>query len=424
MIGPKEALDIVLKTVHSLDISETPLEDALGLVLAEDIVSRDNIPPFDNSAMDGYAVRGADVVEASADNPVTLDVIDDIKAGGVPMTAIRSGTAARIMTGAQMPEGADTVVRVEDTTTDESGARRSFKTSGTGDNTLKPVTIAAKIKRGGNVRYAGEDVAVGETVISAGQELKPAEIGLLASLGFPKVKVFRRARIAIVTTGDELLDVDQPLVPGKIRNSNAYSLAAQVTEAGATPIRLGIALDTKEAAHKLFAEAIAQADIVLTTGGVSVGKYDVVKDVLEEMGANQKFWKVAQKPGHPLGFWTLNDRYVFGLPGNPVATMVCFEEYVRPAIRRMMGQSYLYRPEVQAVSTSDIHKRLGRFHYIRVRVERKDGDYYVSSTGPQGSGILKSMVLADGLALIPADVETVKTGDRVATRLIAMPEDH
>lgn len=424
MIGPKEALDIVLGTVERLDVAAARLENALGFVLAEDIVSRDNIPPFDNSAMDGYAVRGVDVAGAAVDNPVTLEVVDDIKAGGVSVSEIKPGTAARIMTGAQMPAGADTVVRVEDTTTDGSGARQGFKIDADGKELLKPVTITAKVKSGSNVRFAGEDVASGEIVITAGRELRPAEIGLLASLGFPEVRVIRQARLAIVTTGDELLDIGQQLEPGKIRNSNAYSLAAQVTEAGAIPNRLGIAADTKEAARKLFTDAVTQANIVLTTGGVSVGKYDVVKDVLEDMGAELKFWKVAQKPGHPLGFWTLNGRYIFGLPGNPVATMVCFEEYVRPAIRKMMGRQYLFRPEVQAILTSDIRKRLGRFHYIRVRVEKKDGEYYVGSTGPQGSGILKSMVLADGLALIPADVESVKAGDRVTTRLITMPEDH
>jgi molybdopterin molybdotransferase len=424
MINPKEALDKVLRTVKPLEVVATPLAESLGLVLAEDIVSRDNIPPFDNSAMDGYAVRAADVAGASADNPVTLEVIDDIKAGDVSGKEIGPGTAARIMTGAQMPAGADTVVRVEDTTTDDGEARVAFKTGEAENNPLIPVTIAATVKGGGNVRKAGEDVATGETVLTAGWELKPAEIGLLASLGFPKVQTFRRARIAIITTGDELLEVGQPLEPGKIRNSNAYSLAAQVTEAGATPIRLGIASDTKAAARKLFTEAIEQADIILTTGGVSVGKYDVVKDVLEEMGAEQKFWKVAQKPGNPLGFWLLNGRYVFGLPGNPVATMVCFEEYVRPAVRKMMGRDKLYRPEAQAILASDIRKRPGRLHYIRVRVAKRDGDYFAESTGPQGSGILKSMVLADGLALIPAETDLVKAGERVLTRLITQPEDH
>jgi molybdopterin molybdotransferase len=424
MIGPKEALNIVLETVVRSEPVEMPLAESLGLVLAEDIVSRDDIPPFDNSAMDGYAVRADDVKTAAADNPVTLEVIDNIKAGDVPKKTIISGTAARIMTGAQMPAGADTVVRVEDTTTDGGSAREAFKTEEEGTSLLRPVTITAKVKGGANVRRSGEDVTAGETVIDAGHELKPAEIGLLASLGFPEVRTIRRARVAIITTGDELLEVGQPLKPGKIRNSNAYSLAAQVTEAGATPIRLGIASDTKSASRKLFSLALDQADVILTTGGVSVGKYDVIKDVLKDMGAEEKFWKVAQKPGHPLGFWTLNGRYIFGLPGNPVATMVCFEEYVRPAIRKMMGRELLYRPAEQAILTSDIRKRLGRLHYIRVRVEKKDGDYYISSTGPQGSGILKSMVLADGLALIPADTEYVKTGERVLTHLITQPEDH
>ncbi len=425
MISIEKALNIVLKTVKPLDAVDVPLEAALGLTLAEDVVSRDNIPSFDNSAMDGYAVRAADVAGATPETPVILDVIADIKAGDALVAEVGPGQAIRIMTGAQMPTGADTVVRVEDTTTGGSGAREGFATDdGDASASLRPVSIVAAVKAGRNVRRAGEDVAAGETVLRAGQEIKPAEIGLLASLGFPVIKTIRRARIAVITTGDELVEVDKPLGPGKIRNSNAYSLAAQIKAAGAEPFKMGIAADTKSAARALFDRALTDADIVLTTGGVSVGKYDVVKDVLHEMGAETGFWKVAQKPGKPLGFWTLKGKPVFGLPGNPVAAMVCFEEYVRPALRKMMGYAFLFRPEVQAILQSDMRKRPGRTHLIRVRVEMREGKYYVDSTGPQGSGILKSMVLADGLAFIPAEAEFVTAGERVMTHLIAMPEDH
>ena len=422
MITPEEALKAIIEKVKLLPAQSTPLAETLGLVLAENITSRDNIPPFDNSAMDGYAVRVADIAGATYANPVMLEVVADIKAGDVGDAEIVSGTAARIMTGAQVPAGADAVVKVEDTTTKESGERDKFVTNG--GSVMLPVEIKASARPGENIRRAGEDIAAGAAVLSQGTAIGPAEIGVLASLGFASVSVYRRARVAVITTGDELIEIAEALKPGKIRNSNAYSLAAQIETAGAEPIRLGIAADTKEDVRNRIATALAKADVILTTGGVSVGQYDVVKDVLEEMGAERIFWKVAQKPGKPLGFWLLDNAFIFGLPGNPVASMVCFEEYVRPAVRKMMGYSRLFRPSVDAILTADIKKKKGRVHLIRVMTEIKNGEYFAASTGPQGSGILKSMVLADGLAIVPADVEFVAAGEKVRTRLITMPEDH
>jgi len=230
--------------------------------------------------------------------------------------------------------------------------------------------------------------------------------------------------VAILTTGDELVEVDEPIAPGKIRDSNGYALYAQAKACGAKPIMLGIARDTKGEVRAKIDEGLDVADVVLTTGGVSVGEYDVVKDVLADLGAELKFWRVAQKPGKPLAFWILRDKLVFGLPGNPVAVMVSFEEYVRPALLKMMGRTKLFRPEVEAYLTHDIKKKPGRVHFVRVKVEKRDGDYYVASTGPQGSGILKSMSLADGLALIPPEANLVKAGEKVRVHLIDMPEDH
>lgn len=407
MISFEEARQIVLDHTIELEAAEIKLLKALGLVLAEDIISREKIPPFDNSAMDGFAVIARDTVAASPENPVELTVLEDEPAGKVSAKRVTSGATVRIMTGAPIPEGADAVVKVEDT-----GGSGSL------------IKVLHPTKEGENIRRAGEDISLGETVLRRGSLFGPAEIGLLASLGKPRVKVFRPAKVAIITTGDELLEIDQPLVPGKIRNSNAYALEAQVREIHAEPVSLGIVEDTKEAVTARISEGIQKADVILTTGGVSVGEYDVVKDVMTSMGASLKFWKVAQKPGKPLAFWTLKDRLVFGLPGNPVATMVCFEEYVRPALRKMMGHQKLFRPETEAILREDIKKKPGRLHFVRVRLVHEDGQYYASSTGPQGSGILKSMVLADGLALVPPEASFIKAGERIKVHLIGMPEDH
>lgn len=408
MISFEEAQKIVLDQTIELEAVETELLNALGLILAEDIVSPEKIPPFDNSAMDGFAVVAGDTAAASSETPAHLIVLEDEPAGTVSTKRVTSGTAVRIMTGAPIPKGADAVVKVEDT----EGSRDLIEV-------LHPA------EEGENVRRAGEDVGLGETVLRKGALLGPAEIGLLASLGKSRVKVFRPAKAAIITTGDELLEIDQPLVPGKIRNSNAYALEAQVREIHAEPVGLGIVEDTKEAVTARIREGLEKADVVLTTGGVSVGEYDVVKDVMTSMGASLKFWKVAQKPGKPLAFWTIEGKLVFGLPGNPVASMVCFEEYVRPAIRMMMGHQKLFRPEADAILREDIKKKPGRLHFVRVKLESEDGQqYYVSSTGPQGSGILKSMALADGLALVPVEVSLIRAGERIKVHLIGMPEDH
>jgi molybdopterin molybdotransferase len=407
MISFEEARQIVLDHAGELEPVKMELLNTLGLVLAEDVISPEKIPPFDNSAMDGFAVIARDTVAVSPENPVELTVLEDEPAGKVSTKRVISGTTVRIMTGAPIPEGADAVVKVEDT-------------EGSG----KLIKVLHPTKEGENIRRAGEDISLGETVLRRGSLFGPAEIGLLASLGKPRVKVFRPARVAIITTGDELLEIDQPLAPGKIRNSNAYALEAQVREIQAEPVPLGIVEDTKEAVTAKISEGLKKADVILTTGGVSVGEYDVVKDVMDSMGASLKFWKVAQKPGKPLAFWILKGKLVFGLPGNPVASMVCFEEYVRPAVRKMMGHQKLFRPEAEAILREDIKKKPGRLHFVRVKLMHEDGQYYASSTGPQGSGILKSMALADGLALVPPEATLLKAGDRVRVHLIGLPEDH
>lgn len=408
MISVEEAQKIVLESARRLGKAKVSLTEALGLVLAEDIVSKEKIPPFDNSAMDGFALIAQDTAQASVKQPVALKILDDEPAGRVSKRKITPGTAIRIMTGAPIPKGADAVVKVEDTKVVAAEA----------------VMVLRPVKKEENIRRAGEDINAGEMVMLAGTALRAPEIGLLASLGKSAVKVFRMPKVAIITTGDELVEVGKPLKQGKIRNSNAYSLYAQVLQAKAEPIHLGIVPDIKQALTAKLTEALKKADVILTTGGVSVGEYDVVKDVLASMGASLKFWKVAQKPGKPFAFWTLKGKLVFGLPGNPVATMVCFEQYVRPSLRKMMGHLKLFRPVVEAMLEEDVKKKPGRLHFVRVILDKKGPNYYASTTGPQGSGILKSMVLANGLALVPADTTLLRAGERVMVQMIDCPEDH
>ncbi|MDO8886886.1 gephyrin-like molybdotransferase Glp [Candidatus Oleimmundimicrobium sp.] len=407
MIKPEEALKIILDEVRLQPVEKVNLMDSLGYVLAEDVVSDMNIPPFDNSAMDGFAIIASDTVGASKESPCKLKVLGDLKAGDVSDFQVTSGSALKIMTGAPVPQGADSVVKKEDTSLNN-----------------EEVLIYCEAKKGDNVRLTGEDVTEGEKVFPCGLDIRPQEIGLLASLGKSELKIFKPPTIAIISTGDELVEINEPLAPGKIRNSNTYSLTAQVISCGAKPVPLEVARDNMDATRKLIEKGLNISDILLTTGGVSMGDYDVVKDVLTGLGAELKFWKVAQKPGMPLAFWRLGDKLIFGLPGNPVSTVVCFEEYVRPAILKMMGKNHIFRPEVDAIFEHDLKKKPGRAFFVRVNVRRKNGEFYVSLTGPQGSGILKSMSLANGIAVIPAETTLVKTGDKVKVHLINLPEDH
>lgn len=406
MIEPEEAKKIVLDSTGKLAPIEHDLMECLGLILAEDVISNIDIPPFDNSAMDGFALVSSDTVRATEADPVALSIIETVPAGKIATRPVLSGTAIKIMTGAPVPPGADAVIPVEHAREVEGN-----------------VQILRSVKPGENIRRAGEDMAKGAIALGSSTLIRPAEVGLLASLGRSKVLVYPRPKVAVLSTGEELVDIGEPISPGKIRNSNTYSLAAQVLACGAEPVTLGIARDTIEDTTAKVKEGL-NCDVLLTTGGVSVGEYDFVKDVLEGLGAELKFWSVAQKPGKPLAFWVLNGKPVFGLPGNPVATMICFEEFVRPLLLKMMGRAKLFRPEIEAVLTSDVKKKPGRMHYVRVIVEDKEGVYSASSTGPQGSGILKSMSLANGLALIPKDVTLVSAGEKVKVHLIDMPENH
>lgn len=400
MIGVEEALKRILDFISPLGLEKVSILDALGRVIGEDIYAGRAIPPKDHSAMDGYALRSVDTRGASPENPVVLDLIEDIPAGTIPKMRIKAGQAARIMTGAPLPKGADAIVRMEDTRTEADG-----------------VFILTKASEGQDIRRAGDDVRIGEKIISRGEIIRPAEVGMLASLGRSFILMYQRPLVAIVTTGNELTEIDEPPSHWKIVGSNSYSLAAQVRECGGIPLQIGIARDLREDLLAKFQAAMG-ADLILSSGGVSMGDYDLVKEIMKESGNRMHFWQVAMKPGRPLAFGSLGDVPIVGLPGNPVATAVCFEQFIRPALLKMMGHANLFRRTVQARLGEDIKKKQGMRHFIRARIRRDGEDYVVVATSKQGSGILKSMVRANGLIVVPEETTIVRRGVMVTVQLL------
>jgi molybdopterin molybdotransferase len=400
MISVENALHKILEVFAPLGQESVNILDSLGRVIGEDIYATRNIPPRDNSAMDGYALRWEDTHGASKEKPAVLDVIEDIPAGAIPKEDVGKGESSRIMTGASVPDGANAVVRVEDTA--KYGRR---------------VKVFAQAKKGQDIRLAGEDVRDGELVISHGDVIRPAEIGMLASLGRSFVDVYQRPVVAVVATGDELVDIDENPNPWQIVSSNSYSLAAQIIDCGGIPLQIGIAKDTRDDLVSKFKAAL-RADIIVSSGGVSVGDYDLVKDVMKEVGNKMQFWKVAMRPGRPLAFGSMGGVPMFGLPGNPVSSMVAFEQFVRPSMLKMMGHKNLFRRTVKATIREDITKKRGAKHFIRASVEYRNGKFTVVSTGDQGSGILKSMVKANGLIILPENSTSAKKGDEVTVQLL------
>jgi len=400
MISVEAALEKILSHIQPLGFEKVSLLEAQGRVIAEDIYASRDIPPLDNSAMDGYAVRSEDIQQASSGHSVRLEIIEDLPAGSVSRKTVGKGEAIRIMTGAPIPRGADTVVQVEDTAKEDRSTQ-----------------IFRAVPSGENIRRAGEDVGKGDRVISKGDFIRPAEVGMLASVGRSFVSVYQRPQVAILCTGEELVDVDGELEEGKIVSSNSYTLAAQVKDAGAIPLQLGIARDRKEDIEQKLRQGI-RADVLISSAGISVGDYDLVKDVLKDLGMEMVFWKVAMKPGKPLAFGTIGGKPAFGLPGNPVSSMVSFEQFVRPSLLKMMGHHQIFRPTIEAVLKEDIEKEPGRRHYIRALVSCDKDRYFVTTTGAQGSGMLISMVKANGLVIIPEDKEKVKAGERVLVQLL------
>lgn len=400
MLTVEAAQDIVLETIRPLGVERVDLLRGLYRVLAEDIAPRGDIPPHHNSSVDGYAVRAQDVQAASDQRPMVLDVVEDLPAGHVPTKTIGPGQSARIMTGGMLPDGADAVVMIERTIPEADRVR-----------VLKPV------KPGQNVRYRGEDVRAGEVILRAGIELGSGEIGLLASLQRSFVAVCRRPTVAILSTGDELVEIDEPLAPGKIVNSNSYSLAALVMEAGGLPVMIGIAEDTESAIRQAILSA-ADADFIFSTGGVSVGDYDYVKQVILDLGAEMRFWKVQMKPGKPLAFGVLCGKPFFGLPGNPVSCMVSFLLFARPALRKAMGYPDLFQPVIEARLDNDVTAGGDRRHYLRAHVTFRDGRFSASTAAGQGSGMLSSMVGANGLVIVETGVTAVPKGETVKVLLM------
>ena len=396
MISIHEALDSVLGAVRPLDAEEVPLLQALGRAAADRIVSPEQVPSFANSAMDGFAVCGEELEAGRREYRVTVD----IPAGRFVSDPVARGDAARIMTGAPMPPGVDTVVQVEHTSVEDD-----------------LVTVEQVPLSGANVRRAGEDVAAGDVLFERGARLGAAEIGLLAAVGVERVRVVRRPRVAILATGSELVPAGRPLRPGQIRNSNSFTAYGQVLAAGADPILLGIARDDVEETRRLMAAAL-ENDVVITSGGVSVGDYDFVKQVQEELGVERRFWGVATKPGKPLAFGVRGGTLVFGVPGNPVAAMVSFEMYVRPALLALQGRPDVYRPWFFAEAAEPVRGTKDRTEARRCRFTHEGGAVKFTTTGPQGSGILSSMTGAEGMFFVPPGYPGGDVGEELLAMLL------
>lgn len=399
-----DAIQAILQQITQINSEPVPLADSFNRVLAEAIISEVDLPPFANSAQDGFAIYAED----SAPAPVTLRVVMDIRAGDDPQTSLQRGEAARIMTGAPIPPGANAVIPVEATDNDFSQLDTE---------PMSPtVTLHQSATVGNNIRNAGESIYHGQQVMEPGQIIGAAEIGMLASLGHATISVLRKPRVVILGTGDELIPVDQPLAPGKIHDSNSYALAALVQQNGGDAIRLPIAGDEPGAIRELFQEALAQQpDLLISSAGVSVGAADYVRTILEELGSLQ-FWRINMRPGKPLVFGNIQGIPFFGLPGNPVSAMVTFDVIVRPALLKLAG-----RPDTARYVEAVVGKTMrsdGRRTFARVILEEKEGQFIAHETGTQSSGALVSMLLADGLLVIPEGIEQLEAGSSATVRLL------
>jgi len=408
LLSVDQARERILSHFQPVTTETLPLAGCSNRVLAQDIAAPNDLPPFSNSSMDGFAVHAADVVDAATDSPRSLRVVADIPAGSHPTISLSPGEAARIMTGAPVPDGTEAVIPVEDTDFDNRDA---------GTPAPDEVQIFKSAKPGANIRPRGMDLRAGEMVLYAGRVLKPQDLGLLAMLGFANVLVYRKPRIALFSSGDELLPVDAPLEEGKIRDSNSYTLAALVEEAGTEVIRLGVARDDPNSVKVLLEKAVQhKVDLILSSAGVSVGAFDFVKQVIESNG-KMDFWRVNMRPGKPLAFGEYKNILFIGLPGNPVSSFVGFEVFVRPTLQRLRGALNGDRPRVRVRCEEQIDSD-GRESYLRAQVHEQDGSFIARLTGHQGSGNLHSLVQANALLIIPAGVKCVPAGQEVNAWLI------
>ena len=387
----QDARLIILSSIQPLGEETVPLMDSIGRVVSRDIAAPWDMPLFDNSAMDGFAVRLADCSSI----PATLDVTGFVAAGGQEEAGVESGCAVRIMTGAPIPKGCNAVVPIEET-----------------DETDGKVIVKSRVMPRQHIRIKGADVAAGARFLSAGTRIRPSEIGMLAAMGQALVPVHRKARVGILSTGDELIEMGAIPVPGKVINSNALSLAAAVREIGAEPILLGIAKDDIESHREKIALGLS-FDALVTSAGVSAGDRDMVREVLAQLGAKELFWKVEMKPGGPTAFATIGGTPVFSLPGNPVSTMVTFEFLVKPALLRMMGQQKVIRPFIKGILAEDAHKKAGKLNFIRVTIKKRHGRYVAHCAGDQHTGVLSTMTRCDALAALPSEAEFVGAGTEV-----------
>ncbi len=404
-ISVEQAKSIVLDGREKTDIIEIPILDSLGYVLANDVKSQMNMPPFDRSPLDGYALMSKDIKNASIENPVVLDVIDYVPAGYVSSKKIESGQAIRIMTGAKIPEGADIVIKYEDT-----------------EFTKKNVKIFDYMKSGANIVRAGEDIKFGEIVLTKGKIIQPADIGILATLGMSKVQVYNKLKVGIIATGDELVEVNKELDEGKIRNSNSYTLAAQVIRSSGEPEILGICKDDVRKISENLKSALEKYDMIITTGGVSVGDADLVKEAFDEIGAEILFWKVQVKPGSPITVAKYKNKFLFGLSGNPAAASITFEQFVRPAILSLMGRENVELIKVKSVLKSNFNKIRNHGRYVRGVTYYKDGGFFTLLPDKHSSGVLSSLSGINSLFLIKAGEGPYKAGDVIEVELLSQPE--
>jgi molybdopterin molybdotransferase len=401
LIPIKEAMRIIIEETKVLGSEDRSLMTSLNKVLAEDIYASDNLPPFDKSAMDGFAVRSEDIAEVSRDGAVNLAVRKIIKAGDSGHAALKRGEAFKIMTGAPVPQGADAVVKIEDVEADDQS-----------------VSISKPVEKGRNILKAGEEIKAGDLALPKGKIIRPAEIGLLASLGYTTVRTIKAPRIALLITGDELINIGESLTAGRIRNCNEHSLSALIKNHNSEAVSYGIIKDDPDMIFEKMKDAFENSDIVISSGGASVGDYDFIEKILRKLGAEVKFSAVAIKPGKPVIFATYNGKLFFGLPGNPLSVINTFEQFVSPAIRKMMGMKDLMEETFPVVLADEIKSSIGRTNYIYVDIEKRNGIYYARRVGSQTSNALTTICKANGIVIIDGVTPIVKAGDIVNGRFI------